>query len=131
MRSHEYDAVLGDWIICPLPGGDCYFLAGRVTGDRKARHRDGDYITTSLVVSPDIADGRVVQTLDGRYLLTERNTVDDAIFAKLDAWLATEPVEPLFNSLLATGDTELIGAYLLRVFRAAAAEAVSRRDHGE
>lgn len=131
MLSEDYDAVLSDWIICPLPGDGCSFLAGRVTADRKGRYRDAAYITTSLVVSPDIADERVVQTLNSRYFLTDRNTVDDAIFSKLDAWLASKPEEPLFGSLLETGDTDLIGAYLLRVFRAATAQTVGRSDGGE
>lgn len=74
-----------------------------------------------------IVDGKVIEAEDGRYLLTDRNQTDDAINAKLDARLATNPEPPLLWGVLAAGDVELAGAYILREFRAAAAEAVWKR----
>lgn len=126
----DYDAILSDWIICPLRDSERSFLAGRVQGDRKGRFRDGAYIATSLIMCPvqEIVDGSVVKTENSRYLLADRNRTDDAIIAKLDAWLATYPEAPLMWSALASVDAELIAAYILREFRAAAAEAVWRRD---
>lgn len=128
----EYDAVLSDWVICEI-SGERRFLAGKVAHDRQGQFRDGAYISTSLVVNSvgDIADGNVVQTLNRRYLLTDRYRVDDEIFAKLDAWLASRDKPPHLFDVIATKDVELIGAYVLRAFRAGTAEAVWRRDGGE
>lgn len=131
MNTENYDATLADWIICELPDGR-RFLAGKVTGDRKERFRDGAYITTSLVISPAdrIIDGNVVETFNSRYLLTERYAADDALFAKLDAWIAAHPKPVTLRDVLASGDGELFVAYILRGFRAATAQAVWSRDRG-
>ena len=128
MTTCSYDATLSDWIICEVPG-ERRFLAGKVTGDSKNRFREGAYITTSLIVSPveAIADGNIVATLNSRYLLTERYTVDDELFAKLDEWLAQQGTPPTLFDVLATRDIDLLAAYTLRHFRAAAAEAVWSR----
>jgi hypothetical protein len=109
------------------------FLAGKLTADRRGASRDGSYISTSAVQSsPErVADGRHVQTLDTRYLLTDRYSVDEEIFAKLDAWTAEQPEPPLLGDVMATRDVRLIGAYILRGFRAATAEAVWRRENPE
>jgi hypothetical protein len=130
--ERDYDAILSDWVICIAPTG-AMFLAGKLTADRRGASRDGTYISTSAVQSsPErVADGSIVQTLDTRYLLTDRYSVDDEIFAKLDAWIAEQPKPPLLGDVLATRDVQLIGAYILRGFRAATAEAVWRRDHAD
>lgn len=127
MKSGSYDATLSNWIVCELADGR-RFLAGKVSGDRKGRFREGGYITTSLVVSPieAMADGEIIETLNSRYLLTQRNKADDAIFAKLDAWLAQQPSPPTLFDVLAARDSDLLAAFVLRGFRAAAAEAAWR-----
>lgn len=127
MESGSHDATLSNWIVCELPDGR-RFLAGKVSGDRLGRFREGAYITTSLIVSPveAIADGNVIETLNSRYLLSNRNTADDVIFAKLDAWLAQQPTPPTLLEVLATRDIDLFAAFVLRGFRHAAAEAAWR-----
>lgn len=127
IESGSYDATISNWIICELPDGR-RFLAGKVSGDRMGRFREGAYITTSLLVSPveTIADGNIVETLNSRYLLSQRNTADDQIFAKLDAWLAEQPSPPTLLDVLAVRDIDLLNAFILRGFRAAAAEAAWR-----
>ncbi|MFC7535932.1 hypothetical protein ACFQPG_00955 [Sphingomonas sp. GCM10030256] len=127
MKSGSHDATLSNWIICELSDGR-RFVAGKVSGDRKGRFREGAYITTSLLVSPieAIADGEIIETLNSRYLLTERNKADDEIFAKLDAWLAQQPTPPTLFDVLAVRDIDLLNAFVLRGFRAAAAEAAWR-----
>jgi len=132
MNSESEDATLGNWIICELADGR-RFLAGKVSGDRKGRFREGAYITTSLIVSPveAIADGNVIETLNSRYLLSDRNTSDDEIFAKLDAWLAQQPTPPTLLEVLATRDIDLFAAFVLRGFRQATAEAAWRSVNRE
>ncbi|WP_338501457.1 hypothetical protein V6R86_01610 [Sphingomonas kaistensis] len=127
-----HDATLRNWIICELPDGR-RFLAGKVSGDRKGHFREGTYITTSLIVSPveTIADHNVVDTLNGRYLLKERNTADDVIFAKLNAWLARQAAPPTLLQVLATRDIDLFAAFVLRGFRAATAEAAWRTKEAQ
>ena len=102
MEAGSHDATLSNWIICELSDGR-RFLAGKVSGDRKERFREGAYITTSLVVSPIecIADEEIIETFNSRYLLTERNRADDQIFAKLDAWLEQQPSPPTLFDVLA------------------------------
>lgn len=128
-NSETYDAVLSDWGRCVLSDGR-FFIAGKVSGDRRQRFRDGTHITTSLVQSPPetVVDGNIVQTLNGRYLLVQRYAVDDASFAKLDAWIAAQPEPPTLRDVLAADDRELAAAYILRGFRLATAEAVWQRD---
>jgi len=125
MSTEIYDAMLADWIICELPD-DQRFLAGRIVDDHKGRFCDGTHITTALVVSPveAIADGHVVETQDSRYRLVDRYRADDAVFAKLDAWIGAQPAPPTLGDVLATNDGELFAAYILRGFRQATAEAV-------
>lgn len=132
MKNEDYDAILSNWILCTVPSG-AVFLAGRIDADRKGRFADGRYISTSLLVSPveEIVDRNIVQTLNSRYLLKDRYAVDDALFAKLDAWLASQPSPPTLVDVIATKDGELFAAYTLRAFRAATAEAVWRRDGGK
>lgn len=124
MSNDTYDAILADWSICELPGNRV-FLVGKVTGDRERRSRDGTYITTSVVIRPidAIADGHVVKTMNSRYLLTDRNTVDDALFARLDTWLDAQLTPVELGDVLAARDLELFAAYVLRAFREAAATA--------
>lgn len=131
MQNNDYDAKLEDWILCLVPRRKKVFLAGRVTGDRNGRFQDGTYITTSLVMSlvDAIIDGNIVQTLNSRYLLADRYQLDDAIFAKLDGWLAIQPEPPSLDDFIATADIDLLAAFILRAFRAAAAEAVWQRDN--
>lgn len=131
MNNDDYDAALSEWIICEIASN--VFLAGRVSGDRKGRFTDGRWIITTLVVSPtdEIADDNIVQTVDSRYLLKDRHAADDALFTKLDAWLAEQPDTLSILDVIATNDRELMAAYVLHAFRAAAAEAVWRRDGGE
>lgn len=95
MSTDTYDATLADWIICEL-SGDRRFLAGKVTGDRAGRFHDDAHVTTSLVVSPieAIIDGNVVETQDNRYRFVDRYQADDALFAKLDAWMDVQPAPP-------------------------------------
>lgn len=130
MEAGSHDATLSNWIICELSDGRC-FLAGKVSGDRKGRFREGAYITTSLVLSPveAIADGNVIETLNSRYLLANRNAADDRIFARLDEWLAKQQSRPTVFDVLATRDIDLFAAFVLRGFREATAEAAwtSRR----
>lgn len=130
MTNDTYDWVLADWIICELPEGR--FLAGKVTGDRKVRFDGGVYIATSVVTSPldEIVDGNIIEAEDGRYLLTERNTTDAALFAKLDEWLKEQPTRPMLADVVASDDTELLAAYILRGFRKAAAEAYRKCKKG-
>lgn len=132
MEAGLHDATLSNWIICEL-SDDRRFLAGKVSGDRKGRFREGAYITTSLIVSPveAIADGNVIETLNSRYLLGERNTAEDEIFAKLDAWLAQQPSPPTLFNVLAVRDIDLLNAFILRGFRAAAAEAAWRSKRAD
>lgn len=132
MEEGSHDATLSNWIICELPDGR-RFLAGKVLGDRKGRFREGAYITTSLLVSPvdAIADGKIVETLNSRYLLTERNKADDKISAKLDAWVAQQPFPPTLFDVLAVRDIDLLNAFILRGFRKAAAEAAWRAKGNE
>lgn len=132
MEAGSHDATLSNWIICELSDGR-RFLAAKVSGDRKGRFREGAYITTSLIVSPveAIADGNVIETLNSRYLLSERNTADDEIFAKLDAWLAQQPTPPTLLEVLATRDIDLFAAFVLRGFREATAEAAWRSVNRE
>ena len=132
MTNDTYDATLADWIICELSDGG-RFLAGKVSRDRKGRFRDGEYIATSLLISAmdTIVDGHVVETMNSRYLLTDRNTVDDALSAKLDAWMKERPTSPTLADVLASGDAELLAAYILGRFRRAAAEAVWSRKSDE
>lgn len=127
MMSGFHDATLSNWIVCELSDGR-RFLAGKVSGDHKGRFREGAYITTSLLVSPveKVADGNIVETLNSSYLLTERNKADDRIFAKLDAWLAKQTSSPTLFDVLAERDIDLLNAFILRGFRAAAAEAAWR-----
>lgn len=128
----NYDATLSNWIICELSDGR-RFLAGKVTGDRRGREREGAYITTSLIVSPgyEIADGNVIETTNSRYLLSQRNTADDEIFSKLDAWMAEQPCPPTLLEVLATRDIDLLNAFVLRGFREATAEAAWRAKCNE
>lgn len=132
MTSDTYDAVLADWILCEVRG-DRRFLAGKVTGDRTLRFPEGAYITTSLILGSveAIADGNIIETVNSRYLLKDRYQVDDAIFAKLDAWLDAQATPPTPGDLMAAGDVQLLAAHVLRAFRAATAEAVWRRNDGE
>jgi len=127
MNSGSHDATLSNWIICELSDGR-RFLAGKVSGGRKERFRERAYITTSLVVSPmeAINDVKFIETLNSRYLLTERNKADDEIFAKLDACLAQQPSPPTLFDVLAVRDIGLLNAFILRDFRAAAAVAAWR-----
>lgn len=131
MEAGSHDATLSNWIICELSDGR-RFLAGKVSGDRKGRFQEGAYITTSLLVSPveTIADGNIVETLNSRYLLIDRNTADDEIFAKLDEWVAQQPSPPTVLEVLATRDIDLFAAFVLRGFRAATAEAAWRSKAG-
>ena len=72
--ERQYDAVLHDWIILPLPEYPAtYLLVGIVTGDRKSRFADGRCIHTSAIVTPlkQVVEGAVVDTLNTRYLLGE------------------------------------------------------------
>lgn len=69
----DYDAELYDWTLVSWPSatGPWAVLIGRVLRDRKARFPDGRRIHTSIVLTPpaEIASGRIVQTLNSRYLL--------------------------------------------------------------
>ena len=70
----QYDAVLQDWIILPLPAYlGTHLLVGIVTNDRKNRFADGRCIHTSAIVTPleEIVEGAVAETLNTRYLLRE------------------------------------------------------------
>lgn len=78
-----------------------------------------------------IIEGQVVQTLNSRYLLGPRNTTDDTLFAKLDAWLAERPSAPTILDVINSGDGELMVAYILHAFRQATAEAAAERKAGE
>lgn len=72
--ERQYDAVLHDWIILPLPEYPAtHLLVGIVTGDRKSRFADGRCIHTSAIVTPlkQVVEGAVVDTLNTRYLLGE------------------------------------------------------------
>ena len=77
--GQQYDAVLQDWIILPLPAyPGTHLLIGIVTNDRKSRFADGRCIHTSALLTQleDIVEGAVVETLNTRYLLgkeSERN----------------------------------------------------------
>jgi hypothetical protein len=132
VENEPHDATLSDWILCELPG-DRRFLAGKVIDNDRGRFREGVYITTSRLLSPvkAVADGNVVQTLNSRYLLSDRYSVDDDLFAKLDAWTDPQPAPPGLGEVLASGDIDLFAAYILRGFRQAAAEAVWERDGGQ
>lgn len=72
-----YDAELHYWMLVDsrvfgtrAPTGELVVLA-MVMRDRKSRFADGHWIVTSVVMTPrdEIADGRVIETLNGRYLL--------------------------------------------------------------
>lgn len=55
---------------------------------------------------------------------------ENELLAKLEAWLAGQADTPTVAEVMATGDRELLAAYILKVFRAAAAQAVADRlDH--
>lgn len=126
-------ATLSDWIVCELRDGR-RFLAGKVIDDPNEPDREGEHITTSLVVSPEatISDGNLIETQDNRYLLVDRYRADDALFAKLDAWTSARSSPPTLGDVLATRDGELFAAFVLRGFREATAEAVwSRRGANE
>lgn len=112
MKSGSYDATLSNWNVCELEDGR-RFLSGKVSGDRKGRFREGGYITTSLALSPieAIAEGEIIETLNSRYLLTQRNKADDANFAKLDAWLAQQPSPPTLFGVLAARDGRPLGLF--------------------
>lgn len=124
MNDEAHYTTLSDWIVCELSDGR-RFLAGKVIVDPKEPGREGEYVTTSLIVSPAsaIADGKLVETQGGRYLLADRYRVDDALFAKLDGWIDSQPAPPVLGDVLATGDGELFAAFILRGFRQATAEA--------
>lgn len=52
------------------------------------------------------------------------------LLAKLEAWIAGQARTPTVSEVMATGDRELLAAYVLKVFRSAAAQAVADRlDH--
>jgi hypothetical protein len=53
---------------------------------------------------------------------------DYELFDYLDRWIAAQPEPPGLKEVLATKDVELMGAYILRAFRLAAAEAVAELD---
>jgi hypothetical protein len=130
MNKHDHHTTLSDWGICELGDGR-RFLAGKVLSDPINPDREGHYVTTSLLADQNagIADGNLVETEDGRYLLVDRCSVDDALFAKLDAWADAQPAPPTLGDVLATGDRELMAGYMLRCFRRATAEAVCARGH--
>ena len=72
--GRQYDAVLHDWIILPLPDyRGTHLLVGIVTNDRKNRFADGSCIHTSAIVTPleQVIEGAVAETLNTRYLLGE------------------------------------------------------------
>lgn len=72
--ERQYDGVLHDWIILPLPDyPGTQLLVGVVTNDRKNRFADGRCIHTSAIVTPleQVVEGAVVDTLNTRYLLGE------------------------------------------------------------
>lgn len=74
--GQQYDAVLQDWTILPLPAyPGTHLLVGIVTNDRKSRFTDGRCIHTSAVVTPleEVVEGAVVETLNTRYLLGEES----------------------------------------------------------
>lgn len=52
---------------------------------------------------------------------------EQTLFAKLDTWLQAQTEPPNVFDVMATGDVELIGTFVLREFRAATREAVTRR----
>lgn len=124
MNKHAHHTTLSDWGICKL-SDDRRFLAGKVISDPINPDREGQFITTSLVAgqNAEIADGNLVETEDGRYLLVDRYSVDDTLFAKLDAWTDAQLAPPTLGDVLATGDRDLIAAFITRGFRQAAAEA--------
>ena len=100
---------------------------GDIPGPCSRSHQQSDTLIGNVrLPQPRIADGNIVETLNSRYLLSQRNTADDEIFAKLDAWLAEQPSPPTLLDVLAVRDIDLLNAFILRGFRAAAAEAVWR-----
>ena len=56
---------------------------------------------------------------------------EDQLLAKLEAWLSTQPQAPAIFDVMATGDRELLAAFVLKGFRAAARQAVLDRVEGE
>lgn len=56
-----------------------------------------------------------------------RSKDEDELLAKLEAWLAGQAETPTVAEVMATGDHELLAAYILKVFRAATAQAVADR----
>jgi len=52
---------------------------------------------------------------------------ENELLEKLEAWLAPQVGEPTIFDVMATGDGELLAAYILKAFRAAAAQAVADR----
>lgn len=69
--ADEVDGMLDDWSLCRTRYDDMSFVVGTITGDRKARFRDGTLMTTSLLVTPvdDPAEGATIETLNSRYRL--------------------------------------------------------------
>lgn len=57
----------------------------------------------------------------------EPHIPEDQLLRKLETWEASLPSPPSMQDVLGSGDAQLIGAYVLRGFRAAAAEAVRQR----
>ena len=52
---------------------------------------------------------------------------EEALLRKLEGWEASQPKPPSLNNVLEAGDAGLLGAYILRGFRVATAEAVRQR----
>jgi hypothetical protein len=53
---------------------------------------------------------------------------EDELLSKLDRWVSQQSQPPTLKDVLATGDVELFGAYILRGFREAASAAVAARE---
>ena len=70
----DYDAELDRWLLAETAQSEEFFLFGIVRGDRKRRFRDGALIRTSILQTPlsGIAGGRIVETLNSRYLLGDQ-----------------------------------------------------------
>jgi hypothetical protein len=52
---------------------------------------------------------------------------EEALFAKLETWVQAQFEPPNLSDVMQTGDADLIGAFVLKVFRAAARNAVTDR----
>ncbi len=53
---------------------------------------------------------------------------EEELQGELDDWLASQPTPPTILDVIRHGDVEIFGTFVLRAFRAAAAEAVRQNE---